>query len=52
MSLIMPTKTLDYLVMGIIAGIVAGIILVYIGGITYFELINVGEGMKMAFKTP
>ena len=52
MSLIMPTKTLDYLIMGIIAGIVAGIILVYIGGITYFELIKVGEGMKMAFKTP
>jgi len=50
MEFTMPTRTLDYLIMGIVAGIIAGIILVYIGGITYLSLINVAERLKMAFK--
>lgn len=52
MSLTMPTRTLDYLLMGIIAGIIAGIILVYIGGITYFSLMSTVENLKTAFKMP
>lgn len=52
MSFIMPTRTLDYLLMGIVAGIVAGIILVYIGGITYFSLMGAGESLKASFKMP
>ena len=52
MQLTMPTRTLDYLLMGIIAGAIAGIILVYIGGITYHSIIQASEGIKMSFKMP
>ena len=50
--LIMPKKTRDYLLMGIIAGIIAGLLLSYIGGITYYGIIQVTESIKMSFKTP
>jgi hypothetical protein len=46
----MPSRTLDYLLMGIIAGIIAGIVLVYIVGVTYTEMIKAAESMRMAFK--
>ncbi len=50
--LVMPRRTLDYLLMGIVAGIIAGLILVYIGGITYYGIIQASESIKMGFKTP
>ena len=46
----MPRQTIEYLFMGIIAGIIAGVVLVYVVGVTYMELIRIGESMKMAFK--
>jgi hypothetical protein len=46
----MPTRRLDYLLMGIIAGIFAGLICVYILGITYFELLRVGQSIRESFK--
>lgn len=46
----MPTRTMDYLLMGIAAGIIAGIILVYILGITFFAIIDVVLTVKQAFK--
>lgn len=52
MEFTMPTRTLDYLLMGIVAGIIAGIILVYIGGITYINLLATIEKLKIAFKMP
>ena len=51
-KLIMPKRTLDYLLMGIIAGIIAGLILIYIGGITYYGIIQAFESIKMSFKMP
>jgi len=48
----MPRRTLDYLLMGIIAGILAGLLLIYIGGITYYGIIQASEGIKMSFKMP
>jgi hypothetical protein len=48
----MPARTLDYLWMGIIAGIIAGLVLVYIGGITFYAIIQATEGIKGAFKMP
>jgi len=51
-KLIMPRRTLDYLLMGIIAGILAGLLLIYIGGITYYSIIQASEGIKMSFKMP
>ncbi len=50
--LIMPRRTLDYLLMGIIAGIIAGLVLIYIGGITYYSIIQAAESIKMSFKMP
>ena len=50
MNFVMPTRTLDYLLMGIAAGIIAGIILVYIVGITFFAIIDVALTVKQAFK--
>ncbi len=46
----MPTKSLDYLLMGIIAGVIAGIILVYLVGVTYAEMLKVAESFKTAFE--
>ena len=51
-KLIMPRRTLDYLLMGIIAGILAGLLLIYIGGITYYGMIQAVESIKMNFKMP
>ena len=45
--LVMPKRTLDYLLMGIIAGIIAGLLLIYIGGITYYGIIQAFEGTTM-----
>ena len=50
MDFTLPTRTLDYLLMGIIAGIVAGIILVYIAGISYLAILNAAEALKNAFR--
>ena len=49
---VMPTRTLDYLLMGIIAGVIAGLILVYIGGITFYAIIQASQGIKASFKMP
>ena len=46
----MPARRLDYLLMGIVAGIIAGLILVYIFGITYAEILRVGESIRFAFR--
>lgn len=46
----MPIRKVDYLLMGIAAGVIAGIILVYIVGITYIEVIRVSAAIKSAFK--
>ena len=46
----MPIRTLDYLLMGIIAGILAGIILVYIAGITYAAILETMETLRNSFK--
>ncbi len=51
-ELVMPARTLDYLLMGIIAGVIAGLILVYIGGITFYAIIQASENIKAAFKMP
>ena len=51
-SFVMPARTLDYLLMGIIAGIIAGLILVYIGGITIYAVIEAGQNIRSAFKMP
>ena len=48
----MPRRTLDYLLMGIVAGVIAGIILVYIVGITYLEMLKIADSLKNAFKMP
>ncbi len=50
MHFVMPTRSLDYLLMGIVAGIIAGLILVYIAGITFQAILNVAEILKSAFK--
>ena len=50
MNFVMPTRILDYLLMGIAAGIIAGIILVYIGGITFSAIIDAMLTIKQAFK--
>ncbi len=50
MNFVMPTRTLDYLLMGIAAGIIAGIILVYIAGITFFAMLQAVEGIKSIFQ--
>jgi len=39
----MPSKSWDYLIMGIIAGIIAGLILVYLIGITFAEITRFAE---------
>ena len=49
-KLIMPKRTLDYLLMGIIAGILAGLLLIYIGGITYYGIIQTAEFIKATFR--
>lgn len=49
---VMPTNTFEYLLMGIIAGAIAGIILVYIGGITFYAIMQTSESIKAAFKMP
>jgi hypothetical protein len=46
----MPSRTLDYILMGIIAGVIAGIILVYIAGITYLAILETAETLRNAFK--
>ncbi len=46
----MPTRRLDYLLMGIIAGIFTGLICVYIFGITYLELMRAGQSIKDGLK--
>jgi len=46
----MPTRTAEYLLMGIIAGIIAGLILVYIFGITYGAILQAGESIRNSFK--
>lgn len=51
-SLVMPARRLDYLLMGIIAGAIAGLILVYIGGITFYAIIQATQSIKGAFKMP
>ncbi|MFA4856085.1 MAG: hypothetical protein WC634_05900 [archaeon] len=51
-GLVMPVRTLDYLLMGIIAGAIAGLILVYIGGITIYAVIQAAQSIKGAFKMP
>ena len=51
-KLVMPKRRWDYLLMGIIAGIFAGLILIYIGGITYYGIIQASESIKMSFKMP
>lgn len=51
MHLVMPTRSLDYLLMGIIAGIIAGIILVYVLGVTFEAIAKVAETLRNAFKT-
>jgi len=48
----MPTRTLDYLLMGIVAGVFAGIILVYVVGVTYLELLRVAESIRDTLKSP
>ncbi len=50
MRFTMPSRTFDYLLMGIAAGIIAGLICVYIFGITYLEMLNVGATVRTAFK--
>ena len=50
MDFVLPTRTLDYLLMGIIAGLVAGIILVYIAGISYLAILQAAEAMRNAFR--
>lgn len=50
MKFVMPSRTLDYLLMGIVAGLIAGIILIYIGGITYFAIIEATETLTGAFR--
>lgn len=51
-GLVMPNRTLDYLLMGIIAGAIAGLILVYIGGITIYAIIQASQNLKASFKMP
>lgn len=46
----MPTRRLDYLLMGIVAGVIAGLVCVYILGITYFELVKAGQAVSQSFK--
>jgi len=52
MSFAMPTRTLDYALMGVAAGVIAGIVLIYIVGISYLELLKVAESIRMSFKMP
>jgi hypothetical protein len=51
-NFVMPARTMDYLLMGIIAGVIAGLILVYIGGITFYAVMQAGQSIKGAFKMP
>lgn len=46
----MPHRTMDYLIMGIIAGLITGIILVYIAGITYAAILETAETLRNAFR--
>lgn len=39
MYLTIPTRALDYLLMGIIAGVIAGLILVFLFGVTFSKLV-------------
>ena len=50
-SLIMPRRTIDYLLMGIVAGVLAGLLLIYVGGITYHGIIQATESVKISLKT-
>jgi len=47
----MPTRRWEYIIMGIAAGVFAGIVCVYIFGITYFELLKAGQSIRESFKT-
>jgi len=47
--LVMPRRTWDYLLMGIIAGIITGLILVYVAGITFYAIMQIAESIKAAF---
>jgi len=47
----MPTRRYEDLIMGIIAGVFAGLVCVYIFGITYLELMRLGQGIKDGLKT-
>ena len=51
MLLTMPTRTLDYFLMGIVAGVVAGLVLVFLFGITLSALAvgmnNIAEVAKI-----
>ncbi len=50
MHLTMPTRTQEYILMGIVAGIIAGIVLVYIFGVTYAEMLRAAETIRNSFK--
>ncbi|GEM_PF-2249641 len=52
MKLKLPAKTLDYLLLGIVSGIIAGLILVIVFGATSSALAMFAENVKTAASLP
>ena len=50
MEFTMPTRTLEYALMGVAAGIIAGLVLVLLLGITFSALVASMESIKQAMQ--